>query len=194
MRPAVSTYVFLSSLARRGGATLLFGMLVSPASHACYSPPREQLVSPDEQIALATDVSLAKVVRATPLHASAFGRPPVEYEFEVHERILGPDEQRFILIGAHGPTRISLSSSDHGGKAFWEHGGGRLHNDSDCIVKPDFTVGEYYLLFRGKPATWRSFEHIATVRGRPDPDDPWLSYVKAKLEARRQQMTAHVRR
>jgi hypothetical protein len=194
MTPAVSMHVFLSSLARPGCATLLLGMLVSPASHACYAPPREQLVSPDAQIALATDVSLAKVVRATPLRASAFGRPPVEYEFEVHERILGPDEQRFILIGAKGPTRISPSSGDHGGKAFWESGGGRLHNDSDCILKPDFTVGEYYLVFRGKPATWRSFEHIATVRGRPDPDDPWLSYVKEKLEARRQRMTEHVRR
>lgn len=173
--------------ARLAGVTLLLGTLVSPLSHACFAPPREQVVSPDELIALATDVSVARVVRATPSPVPAFGgRRSVEYEFEVQQRILGPAETRFILAGAKGPTRSGPATSGHGDKAFWERGGGRLHNDSDCALRPDFIVGELYLVFRDKPATWRSFEHIETMRGRPDPDDKWFSYVKEKLTGRQQ--------
>lgn len=168
-------------------ATLLLGILVSPNSSACRAPPRAQVVTPEEQIARATDVSVAKVVRATPLPGPVPGmRPSIEYEFEVQERILGPDDKRFILIGAKGLTRPGPSSGNHSDKTFWEHGGGRLYNDPDCVLRPDFVVGEHYLVFRDKPATWRSFEHIETVRGRPDSDDKWLSYVKEKLEGRRQ--------
>lgn len=151
----------------------------------CYAPPREQVVTPDEQIALATDVSVAKVIQATPSHALALGaRPSVEYEFEVQQRILGSIEQRFVLIGGKGETRARPPSRDHSDEAFWQRGGGRLHNDSDRVLRPDFILGENYLVFRGKPPTWRSFEHIETLRGRTNPDDKWLSYVKAKLEGR----------
>jgi hypothetical protein len=143
-------------------------------------------VTPEEQIALATDVTLAKVIWATPSSISNFGgRPPVEYEFEVQERLLGLGAQRFVLIGASGETRPDSSSSNHGEDAFWQRGGGRLYNDPDCVLRPNFVVGETYLIFRGKPATWRSFEHIETVRGKPDTDDKWLSYVRDKLESRR---------
>ena len=43
-----------------------------------------------------------------------------------------------------------------------------------------------YLIFRDKPATWRSFEYIETVRGQPNPDDRWLAYVREQLESRSQ--------
>lgn len=170
-------------------AILLLGILASPGSHACFAPPMEQVVTPDEQIALASDVVVARVVRATPLapllsHSNGGGRPAVEYEFDVQERLLGPDERRFVLIGAQGENRRASPSNDHRDDAFWQRGGGRLHNDSDCVLRPNFVVGEHYLIFRGKPATWRSFEHIETVRGRPDPDDRWLAYVKEKLTGR----------
>jgi hypothetical protein len=61
-----------------------------------------------------------------------------------------------------------------------------LYNDPDCVLRPDFTVGEMYLVFRGTPLTWRSFEHIESVRGRPNPGDRWLSYVREKLGGREQ--------
>lgn len=142
----------------------------------------EQVVTPEQQIAIATDVSVARVIRATPSPIPASGgRPSVEYEFEVQERILGPDEPRFIVIGARGETRPEPRSTDHSDEEFWERGGGRLYNDSDCVLRPNFTVGEYYLVFHGKPLTWRSFEHIESIRGRPDPEDKWLSYVKSRL-------------
>jgi hypothetical protein len=161
---------------------VLLTTLAIPLSHACRVPPQEQVVTPEQQIAIATDVSVAKVIRATPSAIPTYGgRPSVEYEFEVQERILGSDEPRFTLIGARGETRPRPGSTDHSDKQFWERGGGRLHNDPDCVLRPNFTVGEYYLVFRGKPLTWRSFEHIETVRGKPNPEDQWLSYVKTKL-------------
>jgi hypothetical protein len=170
---------------RRTCAMLLLGTVVSPITHACRAPPREQVVTPEEQIALASDVSVARVVRAIPSPIPSLGgRPVVEYEFDVQKRILGLDERRFIVIGATGETRPGPTSTDHADEAFWQRGGGRLYNDADCVLRPDFIVGESYLVFRGKPATWRSFEHIETVRGRPNPDDKWLSYVEQKLEGR----------
>lgn len=163
---------------------LLIGTVSSSVSHACAVPPRQQMVTPEEQIALATNVALAKVVRATPLPMqNSGGRPSVEYEFEVQERLLGSEEQRFVLIGANGDTRPNSSSNDHSDEAFWQRGGGRLYNDPDCVLRPNFVIGENYLVFRGKPATWRSFEHIVTVRGKPNSDDRWLSYAKEKLES-----------
>jgi hypothetical protein len=165
---------------------LLVGTLVSSVSHACRVPPREQVITPEEQIALATDVTLVKVVRATPSPIpNSGGRPSVEYEFEVQERLLGPEEQSFVLIGANGETRHNSSSNDHSDEAFWQRGGGRLYNDPDCVLRPNFVVGENYLVFRGKPATWRSFEHIVTVRGKPNSADRWLFYAKQKLEGLR---------
>jgi hypothetical protein len=109
----------------------------------------------------------------------------VEYEFEVQECLLGLGVQRFVLIGANGEMRPASSSSNHGDEAFWQRGGARLYNDPDCVLRPNFLVGETCLFFRGKPATWRSLEHIETVRGKPNADDKWLSYVREKLESRR---------
>lgn len=173
-------------LAKPSYVILLVGTLASPVSHACYAPPGEQMVTPEEQIASGTDVSLAKVVRATASPILNFGgRQSIEYEFEVQERLLGPEKQRFVIIGAKGETRRSSSSNDHSDEAFWQRGGGRLYNDPDCVLRPNFVVGENYLIFRGEPATWRSFEHIQTVLGKPNSDDRWLSYVKEKLESRR---------
>ena len=168
-------------------AALLLGILASPSSRACRAPPREQMVTPEAQIAMATDVSVAKVVRAAPTSIpGGGGRLTVEYEFEVQERIQGFPAQQFIVVGSAGETRSPPSSLDHSDEKFWERGGGRLYNDSDCELRRNFEVGEMYLVFRGKPATWRSFEHIETVRGRPNPNDKWLAYVKEQLEGRRQ--------
>lgn len=109
---------------------------MSPVCHACYAPPREQVATPQEQIALAIDVSVAKVVRASPSPGLAFGgRPSIEYEFEVQQRMLGSNEPRFVLLGAKGETRTRPSTSDHSDSAFWQRGGGRLYNDSDCVLR-----------------------------------------------------------
>lgn len=178
----MSTALVKGGAVRRIAAILMLNMIGIPFSHACSTPPLKQVVTPEQQIAIAADVSVAKVIRATPSPLPAHGgRPSIAYEFEVQERISGPADTRFTLIGASGETRPSPGSSDHSDDEFWEQGGGRLYNDSDCVLRPNFTVGETYLVFRGSPPTWRSFEHIESIRGRPNPDDKWLMYVKAKL-------------
>lgn len=165
--------------------TLLLGIEVSLNSQACHRPPAEQIVTPDQQIALATDVSVARLIRATPTALlTPGGRAPVDYEFEVQQRLLGFPQSRFILAGAQGETRPRPLSEDHSDAEFWERGGGRLYNDPDCVLRPDFIVREYYLIFRRKPATWRSFEHIETAHRRPNPNDRWLSFVNEKLRDR----------
>ncbi|BDT56762.1 hypothetical protein MasN3_02560 [Massilia varians] len=178
----MSTAIFKRGAASRMCAVLALNLIGISASYACRTPPSQQLVTPEQQIAMATDVSVARVVKATPSPLPANGRrSSVEYEFEVLERIAGAADPRFTLVGATGQTRTGPDSSDHSDEEFWERGGGRLHNDSDCMLRPDFTLGETYLVFRGSPPTWRSFKHIASVGGKPHPDDRWLAYVKAKL-------------
>lgn len=168
-------------------ALVLAGTLISANAHACYAPSAGQTMTPDELIAQATDVSVARVIRAIPLPAAAPGeRVPVEYQFDVDQRILGPDTQRFsvIVVGKPESKRREQLSRDHSDSAFWKPGGGSLTYDNDCVMRPDFTVGEYYLVFRKGSPTWRSFEHIETARGRPDPNDKWLTYVEDQLKGR----------
>lgn len=181
---AMSNALLKPSAAKRLCTVVLLNAIGIPFADACRMPPLTQVVTPEQQIAIAADVSVAKVIRATPSSIPASGgRPSVEYEFAVQERISGAADTRFTLVGASGETRPGPASSDHGDDAFWERGGGRLYNDSDCVLRPNFTLGETYLVFRGSPPTWRSFEHIASIGGRPNPDDRWLAYVKAKLGA-----------
>lgn len=163
-----------------------FFILSIPSSHACRVPPREQVLTPDEQIEMAVDVSVAKVIRSsTSFPSYGSERHAVTYEFVVQEHIVGADEPRFIIIGTDEETRDKPRSSDHSDREFWERGGGRLYNGADCVLRPNFKVGEFYLVFRGSPAAWRSFEHIEAVDGKPNPDDKWLSYVKGKLAFRK---------
>ncbi len=175
-----------SGWAKRRCAALLFGTLISPAAYACYSPPREQVVTPDEQIAMATDVVVAKVVRETISPVPAFGgRANVDYEFEAQERILGNDEPRFVLSGAKGETRSGPSI----GRPSMKRSGSAAADA--CTTIPTASCGRTrgWRTLSGFPrqaCSWRSFEHIETVRGRPNPADQWLSYVKAKLEGRPQ--------
>jgi hypothetical protein len=146
------------------------------ASWACRAPPAEQLVNPDVQIALANDIVLAKVISAAPRFQN--GRE-VDYQFLVVKRLTGRDEQLFSLSG-RAPGRSRDTTFDHHqDEAFWRRGGGRVMNDADCVIYPDFVVGKTYLVFRDRPVTWRSFEEIDTADGRSLDDDKWFAYVQA---------------
>ncbi len=70
------------------------------------------------------------VPKATPLSGlTVGGQPSVEHEFEVRQRILGPDDRRFTLIDVQRQARQKPASADHSDEAFWRHGGGCLCND-----------------------------------------------------------------
>lgn len=157
---------------------------------------------PEELVALARDVSLAKVVNVTIVPTPYDGRDvSAVYEFEVQEHLFGADEKRFVIYGirlasksheleeqgslwpsyrksfiARSTDRFRVAggvaqSPDHSDAAFWEWGGGRLYNDTACLILPHFTLGETYLVFRGAPLNRRSYEHISTVDGRLNRND-----------------------
>lgn len=150
--------------------------IITGACWACRVPPPEQLISPDVQISLASDVALAKVVSATPRDDN--GRD-VDYEFLVLKRLAGPDQQLFSISGhAHGISP-NTTFSNHRDEAFWQRGGGRVMNDTDCVIHPDFIVGKTYLVFRSLPMTRRSFEEIETLDGRSSDDDKWFVYAQS---------------
>jgi hypothetical protein len=155
--------------------------LAAPASQACYSPPASQLIAPDEQVHQALDVALGQVISATPLNAEQ-----VEYRFLVLDQLTGPARKVFTVIGSSGDRHGKDSTfNGHADFAFWARGGGRTMNGSDCVIHPDFVVGNSYLVFLGAAPTWRSFEKIDMVGGSVEQDDKWLAYVKDRLHQRR---------
>lgn len=173
-----------SSPLRSAGLALLMMTLGIGAAEACRRPPEQQLMSPDQQLAFARDVSVARVVSALPV-----GDDTVEYRFVVLKRLAGPALESFTLHGIASDARFASPPSeaaDHDGLKFWARGGGRVMNDPACVIRPWFTLGEAYLVILDKPYTWRSFEHIATVDARFDAKDKWLTYVEGRLGGRQQ--------
>lgn len=163
----------------RGLALLLCACAMHDAS-ACRRPPPQQLIGVDEQLMQAKDVTVATVVSAT-----SFGGAAVEYRFVVRQRLAGAEQASFTLMGSTPSGKHQDSSFDrHMAPVFWQHGGGRTINESDCVISPSFVLGESYLVFQGSPATWRSFEKIETVDGNVDEKDQWLAYVKNRLATR----------
>lgn len=167
---------------RSAGAALLLIVVGAGAAQACRKPVEAQLMSPERQLAFARDVALARVVSALPA-----GDDTVEYRFVVLKRLAGPAIESFTLHGIAPDSRFAsarMEQADHDGLRFWARGGGRVMNDPACIIRPWFTLGETYLVILDKPYTWRSFEHIATVDGRFDANDKWLTYAQGKLGGR----------
>lgn len=164
-------------LARRACAALVALAFGAGTCWGCRVAPASQLIGVDQQIALASDVSVAKVVRATALED---GR--TEYEFEVQKRLAGPDRQGFTIVGAASKVEDPRKDFDeHKDELFWRDGGGRLFAGTDGVIHPTFVVGASYLAFVGQPITKRSFERIGTSGDYASSRDKWLSYVDAAL-------------
>lgn len=159
--------------------SLLFLLLAfdAHASWACYASPPGQMISVEQQIGSATDVSIATVVAATP---AADG--DTEYRFQVLKQLAGTQHAGFTVIGRNGERYGKDTTFDHHtDPAFWSRGGGRVMNDSDCVIHPSFVIGNSYLVFLGPTATRRSFEKIDVINGEIDAKDTWLAYVSAGL-------------
>lgn len=160
--------------------SLILSLLFCAADcFACYSPPREQLVSPEELIGLSSNVSLAKAVGAAPMSDGG-----VEYTFVVEKHLLGNSPAVFQIYGA----KDYLDGQDHAfanhtDERFWQYGGGRLINDTDCKIRPTFTVGSTYLVFLDQRVTRRSYEQIVRTDGDEDTKDQWLQLVERKVAA-----------
>jgi len=123
-------------------------------------------------------VYVARVVRATDS-----GTGDVDYDFVVVKRLAGPYRDRFS-IAAHSAVADDVAGSpDHSDERFWQTGGGRLGGQSNwCFITPRFDVGQTYLVFPGRPYTYRSFERINVTPGRePITDDEWYAFVEERL-------------
>lgn len=86
-----------------------------------------------------------------------------------------------VIGGPEGFNDKDTCFNNHWDPAFWERSGGRTINGADCVLRPGFVIGNTYLVFLGLQPTWRSFEKIETVGGRPNPDDRWLAFVTRRL-------------
>jgi hypothetical protein len=65
---------------------------------------------------------------------------------QVLERLAAPERAGFTVIGRGGERYGKDTTFDsHADPAFWNHGGGRVMNDSDCVIRPGFVVGNSYL-------------------------------------------------
>lgn len=110
---------------------------------------------------------------------------PVDYTFKVEKRWRGAERKTFTLTGTSAPTMYydPGPEANQGRGEFWEAGGGRFGRLFTCRIEPWFIVGERYVVFVGAPVIARSYEHVATIEGRANPDDTWLRYVEAALGA-----------
>jgi len=152
--------------------------LVAMPARACRVPPASQLISPEAQVAMAGDVTLATVTGVTPTADGA-----TSYQFVVQRRLSGVGDTTFSVAGAGVSMRDLPGSGDgHADPVFWQRGGGRVMNDTDCEIHPSFEVGATYLIFSGRAPTRRSFERIDM---RDDgASDRWLAFVAERLRDR----------
>jgi hypothetical protein len=125
---------------------------------------------------------LAKVISATPRSDDV---QEVDYQFLILKRLTGPDQLLFSMSGRMPGQNRDTTFGNHQDETFWQRGGGRMMNDTDCVIYPDFVVGRTYLVFRDSPVTRRSFEEIETADGRSADDDKWFVYVQSHVRQHR---------
>jgi len=149
---------------------------------ACPYPDPGKLVTPEQLVDGARDVTVARVEQATATNVSE-----VRYDFVVLERLAGPVRERFSITAQSHPADEVLRSYDHSDEAFWQPGGGRLNGEgSRCWVTPRFDVGQTYLVFQDQRPTFRSFERILVQPRGPISIDKWYTWVVERLRTRPQ--------
>lgn len=147
---------------------------------ACYTPPAGQLINVDQQIRFAKDVAVGQVISATPMDGQE-----VEYRFLSLEQLAGQPGKVFTVMGRSAASSDKETTfGNHTDFTFWARGGGRVMDDTECIIHPVFVIGSSYVVFLGTPLTRRSLEKIDMVNDTVNPDDQWLVYVKQQLAQR----------
>lgn len=160
-------------------AILAISFFLSNESFACYSAPRAQRASADELVALSSNISLAKVIMATPRDDGS-----LDFVFLVQKRLFGASLFTFVINGRSDTIAIGdRTFANHFDDQFWRQGGGRLSSDTDCKIHPTFIVGRSYLVLQDPPFTNKSFEQIDIVDGDERSKDKWLEFVMQKLHS-----------
>ncbi len=163
---------------RRLVAALVIAAIGAGSAHACRSRMPGMEASPEDLVASAREVYVARVVQAR-----ENGAGQVVYEFAVLERLAGLERGRFSIEAGSAVADDVAGSPDHGDERFWQTAGGRLGGASNwCTITPRFDVGMSYLVFLDRPGTYRSFERINVLPGSaPISDDKWYGYVVQQL-------------
>lgn len=166
---------------RRCLAVLAIAAIGTSSAHACRSRQIGMDPSPEDLVASAREVYVARVVQATETEGGK-----VDYEFSVVKRLAGHDRSRFRIASDSAVADDVAASPDHSDERFWQSGGGRLGGKSNwCRITLRFDVGMTYLVFLDRPNTYRSTERINVFPGRePITDDKWYRYVEERLRAR----------
>jgi hypothetical protein len=166
---------------RRLAAALLIAALGTGAAHACRTRQAGMDDSPEELVASAREVYLARVVAATELEAGQ-----VSYEFTVVERLAGPVRGRFAISSQSTVATDAEARHNHDDERFWRLGGGRLGGESNwCYITLRFDVGMTYLVFLDRLKTYRSAERIVVYPGQAtNMQDKWYRFVQEGLRAK----------
>jgi hypothetical protein len=162
---------------KRFFAILLF---LSPFSvFACFAPPAQQLVPPDELIARTQNIVLAKAIKGEATE-DAYN---VSYTFRTIKVLKGNALDTFEIMGRPAIFDGWNDNFDHHfGEDFWSASAGRLSNEPDCKIHPMFSVGGTYLMFLDQPYHRKSFEIILRTEGKADVRDKWLQYVESRVQ------------
>ena len=155
-------------------------LLVSPSPvFACFVPPAQQLVPPDELISRTQNIVLAKAIRGEATEDDY----EVSYTFRTIKILKGSALDTFEIMGR--PSIFegwNENFGHHFDENFWSASEGRLSNEPDCRIHPVFSVGGTYLMFLDQPYHRKSFEMILRTEGKADVRDKWLQYVESRLQ------------
>jgi hypothetical protein len=146
---------------------------------ACYAPPAQQLVPPDELIARTQNIVLARAIRGEAKEDDY----EVSYTFRTIKILKGSALDTFEIMGRPAIFEGWNENFDHHfHKDFWSVSAGRLSNEPDCRIHPVFSVGGTYLMFLDQPYHRKSFEIILRPEGEADIRDKWLQYVESRVK------------
>jgi hypothetical protein len=158
------------------GAAL--GLLAwSPPAWGCIVAPLHQVVHSSELVRRTSSIVLAETTSIT--HAGDRG---FRYHFRTVEVLKGERIARFTVdvsspYGLFGRRVPDTDFNGHRDLRFWDRDVTRQGTEPDCQIYPRFAPGSRYLVFRGPPYHWRSFERI--VRS----DDWWLAAVRVEVRS-----------
>lgn len=152
-------------------------LFVAQNAPACVKTPAEQTSPPDQLIARTPNIVLARAVRAD----AGSDRWHVLYTFKVERTLKGKVKAAFQILGE--PLRGGVSMyrfGEHADAAFWADEGGREGHDTACEIRPDFAVGNTYLIFLDSPYHSKGFEEILFTGEDGREKDKWLQYVEER--------------
>jgi hypothetical protein len=152
---------------------LMLGLSLASAL-ACSITPPEQITPAADLVKRTKTIILARVISAECKTNS------VDYTFQTISALKGTPPPEFIISGEPLIWGDWLTDyNHHTDERFWGNHFGRSPNDTDCKIRPSFSVGAIFLVFLERPYHIKSFELIIRTHG--DQKDAWLKWVEDQV-------------